>query len=126
MSIKFKLSPNDINQFHEKLKNNKEFGGVLNIHNGKIKRKTMEKGNNYSISYNYKNNDYEFSYHTHAYYPKMKGEKENIIMNLIKKDMNSDLNKALYLFECDIISKIRVEKFFPSHLLLQVKKIQFF
>ena len=103
MSIDFKLSSDELKQFHDKLKHNKEFGGVLNIHNGIVRNKTTEKGGNYSISYNQKNDNYEFSYHTHAYYPSMRNSPQKSIMKSIKENMKNDLNKALYLFECDIM-----------------------
>lgn len=103
MSIVFKLSPNQVQSFKSLLVHDKEFGGVLNIRNNLLFNATKEIGGDYSVRYNRKNHNYEYSYHTHAYYPKMKNKSKTTIMKTIQNTLPIDTNKALYLFECDIM-----------------------
>ena len=103
MPVKFKLSPEDKTFFHGLIKFNKEYGGVLNIHNGKILNKTSEKGGNYSVSYNQKNDKYEISYHSHAYCKQNHHLNSSQIMKKIETKLSNNTNDALFLFECDIM-----------------------
>lgn len=103
MNKRFKLTPSEIKYFHDLVKFNKEHGGVINIDNGKLVNKTKELGGNYSVSYNQKNSTYEYSYHSHAYYPTARNTPKERLLTIIRNTMKYDMNKALYLFECDIM-----------------------
>ncbi len=105
MIFRFILGLKHINLFRNNLlKRNKEYGGVINIQNNNIVNMTVDKGSNYSISYNLKNSNYEITYHTHAYYPQMpKATQEQRIAKIQEYFKNKQRNKGLYIFECDIL-----------------------
>jgi len=87
------------------LRSNKEFGGIIDVERNKIKHFTVNEGGDYSISYDIGNPNYELTYHSHAYSPRMPYKKKVDVIKrielLIKRKM---IDKALYLFECDILS----------------------
>ena len=102
-AVNFKFTKSQIDSFFDMIKHNKEFGGVFRIEDNKITNFTKEKGGNYSVRYNHKNHTYPISYHTHAYYPSMMKQTSETIFKQIDKQLSTNTNNALYLFECDIM-----------------------
>ena len=99
----FKMSLQELNIFHQLLQDTKEYGGVFKIENNRIINKTHTRGGDYSVSYNTRNASFQISYHTHAYYCRLKYLPRIQIMKRIKDEMKNDINQALYIFENDVM-----------------------
>ena len=99
----FKMTFQELNIFYQLLQDTKEYGGVFKIENNHIINKTHTRGDNYSISYNTKNASYQVSYHTHAYYCRLKHLPQIQVMKRIKNEMEKNMNDALFMFETDIM-----------------------
>lgn len=114
---KFVLTKPFLNMIYDEIlnrkngKRKKEIGGVLDyeasIINNKhyiLERYTVNRGQDYSVSYSAESSDYEVMYHTHEYKPNKKKmtpkEKLESFSGLCQKNR---LMQALYFFENNIV-----------------------